>query len=47
VLNFTVPAHELALWNREMKQVVEPGVFTVMLGSSSENIKLKGSFVVK
>ena len=46
-LNFTVPAHELALWNREMKQVVEPGVFTVMLGSSSENIKLKGSFVVK
>lgn len=47
VLNFTVPAHELTLWNREMKQVVEPGVFTVMLGSSSENIKLKGSFVVK
>lgn len=47
VLNFTVPAHELALWNREMKQIVEPGVFTVMLGSSSENIKQKGSFVVK
>ncbi len=47
VLNFTVAAHELALWNREMKQIVEPGVFTVMLGSSSENIKLKGNFVVK
>lgn len=46
-LNFSVPAHELALWNREMKQVVEPGKFTVMLGSSSENIRLKDSFVVK
>lgn len=47
VLNFTVPVHELALWNREMKQIVEPGVFTVMLGSSSEDIRQKGSFVVK
>ena len=37
------PAH-LALWNREMKFVVEPGAFRVMIGSSSEDIRVKGDF---
>lgn len=44
---FTVKSDDLALWNREMKHVVEPGKFLVMLGTSSSNIKLKGSFLVK
>ena len=39
------PAH-LALWNREMKFVVEPGTFRVMIGSSSEDIRVKGDFEV-
>ena len=46
-ISFTVKSDDLALWNREMKHVVEPGKFLVMLGTSSSNIKLKGSFLVK
>jgi beta-glucosidase len=38
---------DLALWNRDMRFVVEPGKFLVMLGSSSNDIKLKGEFEVK
>lgn len=37
----------LALWNREMQNVVEPGKFKVMIGSSSEDIRLNGIFEVK
>jgi beta-glucosidase len=37
---------DLALVNREMKWVVEPGVFRVMVGSSSEDIRLKGEFEI-
>ncbi|RYG19785.1 MAG: beta-glucosidase, partial [Chitinophagaceae bacterium] len=46
-INFTVQPDDLALWNLEMKRVVEPGKFLVMVGASSSNVKLKGSFVVK
>lgn len=38
---------DLALWNRDMRFVVEPGKFLVMLGSSSNDIRLKGEFEVK
>lgn len=37
----------LSLWNREMKHVIEPGLFNIMIGSSSEDIRLKGSIEVK
>lgn len=40
------PEH-LALFDRQMNVVVEPGIFNVMLGSSSEDIRVKGSFAVK
>jgi beta-glucosidase len=30
-----------------MKWVVEPGTFSIMIGASSEDIRLKGSFEVK
>ena len=33
----------LAIWNREMQHVVEPGEFKIMVGSSSDDIRLNGS----
>ncbi|HUZ58039.1 MAG TPA: glycoside hydrolase family 3 N-terminal domain-containing protein [Hanamia sp.] len=48
VVNFTIQAKQLSLWNRQMKQVVEPGEFKTMVGSSSGDIRQKGSlWVVK
>ena len=38
---------DLALFDRDMNFVVEPGTFKVMIGSSSSDIKLKGVFEVK
>ncbi|WP_376739207.1 fibronectin type III-like domain-contianing protein [Azospirillum sp. B4] len=29
----------LALWNQDMKRVVEPGAFDIMLGASSVDLK--------
>ena len=36
----------IALWNRDMQRVVEPGKFKVMVGASSEDIRLNGEFEV-
>jgi beta-glucosidase len=43
-VTFTLKPEDLALWNRSMRFVVEPGAFRVMVGSSSEDIRLKGEF---
>ncbi|WP_184543741.1 glycoside hydrolase family 3 N-terminal domain-containing protein [Mucilaginibacter sp. FT3.2] len=45
-IKFKIDNKELMLWNRQMKQVVEPGEFKVMIGSSSEDIRTRGSFRV-
>jgi beta-glucosidase len=45
-LSFSVRADELALWNREMKRVVEPGGFSLLVGASAEDIRLEGAFEV-
>ncbi len=47
IINFTLKPQHLTLYNIEMKETVEPGEFTVMIGSSSDNIKLRGSFTIK
>ncbi len=46
VVNFAIGPDHLSLWNRDMKKVVEPGEFKIMIGSSSEDIRLTGSLQV-
>jgi beta-glucosidase len=45
-ITFTLKPSDLALWDRNMKFIVEPGTFRVMVGASSEDIRLKGEFEV-
>ncbi|MDD4922260.1 MAG: glycoside hydrolase family 3 C-terminal domain-containing protein [Bacteroidales bacterium] len=45
-VTFRIGAEELSLWNRQMKRVVEPGEFKVMIGSSSDDIRQNGSLWV-
>lgn len=40
-VRFKVDHELLSLWNRDMKRVVEPGYFTIMVGSASDDIRLK------
>jgi beta-glucosidase len=46
VVTFEVGPEQLSLWNREMKRVVEPGEFKIMVGSSSVDIRQHGSLLV-
>ena len=44
-VSFMLTPEELAIWNREMKRVVEPGEFEVMVGGNSVDL-IKTSFEV-
>ncbi|MBD1367142.1 glycoside hydrolase family 3 C-terminal domain-containing protein [Mucilaginibacter sp. ZT4R22] len=46
-VQFTLHPDDLALLDKNMNWTVEPGTFTVMIGASSEDIKLKKEFVVE
>lgn len=46
-VRFTLHPDDLALLDKNMNWTVEPGAFTVMIGASSEDIKLKKEFVVE
>ena len=45
-VEFTLEPEELSFTDKEMKSVVEPGIINVMVGKSSGNIELTGSFKV-
>ncbi|MFL6210096.1 MAG: glycoside hydrolase family 3 C-terminal domain-containing protein [Pyrinomonadaceae bacterium] len=45
-VTFTLRPEDLALWDRNMRFVVEPGAFKVMIGASSEDIRLTGEFSI-
>jgi beta-glucosidase len=45
-VKFRLTFADLALWNQKMQFVVEPGTFQVMVGSGSEDIRLKGEFEI-
>lgn len=45
-VTFYLSADQLAFYDRSMRFVVEPGTIEVMVGSSSEDIRLKGSFEI-
>ncbi|NDP28237.1 MAG: beta-glucosidase BglX [Flavobacterium sp.] len=38
-INFTLTPTDFSFYNKDMKWVLEPGTFSIMIGASSENIK--------
>lgn len=44
---FNIGPEQLYVVNRDMKEVVEPGDFSVMVGTSSDNIVLRGKITVE
>ncbi|HEX3084040.1 MAG TPA: fibronectin type III-like domain-contianing protein, partial [Pyrinomonadaceae bacterium] len=45
-VTFTLTRDDLALWDRQLHFVVEPGKFKVMIGSGSEDIRATAEFEV-
>jgi len=46
-VEFTLTPDDLAFLDQRMRRVVEPGTFVVMVGSSSEDTRLRGEFELK
>jgi len=46
-VHFIIKKDDLALLDKDMKWVVEPGSFEILIGSSSEDIRLKKKFLIK
>lgn len=44
VVEFSIPVNELGLWDKNMHYIIEPGEFEMMIGSSSEDIRLRSTF---
>lgn len=46
-ITFQLGFDDLSLYNLQMKEVVEPGTFAVMVGAASNDIRLNGKFEIK
>ncbi|KLT65451.1 glycoside hydrolase family 3 N-terminal domain-containing protein [Pedobacter sp. BMA] len=46
-LSFTLNKSDLEIYNQKMQWVVEPGAYHLMVGGSSDEIKLEGDFVIQ
>jgi beta-glucosidase len=46
-VKFKLTPEQLSFLDRHLEPIVEPGIFEVMVGSSCEDIRLKGEFEVK
>jgi beta-glucosidase len=47
VVSFPLSREHLKMLDRDMKWIVEPGTFRVMVGASSKDIRLRGELVVR
>ena len=45
-LTFHLPVDQLAFYNNDLELVLEPGSIDIMLGSSSEDIRLRGKLEI-
>lgn len=45
-VSLQIAKEDLMLWNQQMKRVLEPGDFEIYIGSSVEDIRLKGCFTL-
>ncbi len=43
-IRFTINKEKLSFYNKQLEWVTEPGMFQLMVGTASDNIKLKSSF---
>jgi beta-glucosidase len=46
-VKFTIKPEDITIWNADMKQVVEPGTFDVMIARSAEDVVLKKTLEYK
>jgi beta-glucosidase len=46
IVTFSLSTNQLGFYNTDMKYVLEPGTFETMVGSSSQDIRGKGEFIV-
>jgi len=46
-VSFTLTREHLSMLDAEMREVVEPGTFRVLIGASSRDIRLRGDLLVR
>ncbi len=46
-VTFEIPVQQFGLYDAELRYIVEPGEFEIMVGSSSEDIRLSGRIEIK